>query len=78
MIMSLIQTCVRVQVNQFDYLVAIQRHTKQDLKYPDLWLPWNYKAKAVSRMLAERTPMSGRGGKTGLLDQVKIKKPRLD
>jgi transposase len=40
--MSLIHTCALNQVNQFDYLMALQRHASAVKKNPAAWLPWNY------------------------------------
>ena len=42
--MSLIHTCKLAKVNPFDYLVELQKHAKDLLKNPQIWLPWNYKA----------------------------------
>lgn len=42
--MSLIHTCKLAKVNPFDYLVVLQKHTKNVIKNPQIWLPWNYKA----------------------------------
>ena len=42
--MSLLHTCKLAKVNPFDYLVALQKHAKDVLKNPQIWLPWNYKA----------------------------------
>lgn len=46
--MSLIHTCKLAKVNPFDYLVALQKHSQAVLKNPRRWLPWNYKAAALS------------------------------
>ena len=46
--MSLIHTCKLAKVNPFDYLVALQKHTKDVLKHPQQWLPWNYMAVLAS------------------------------
>jgi len=40
--MSLIQTCVKSDLNPLDYLIAIQDHAKEVFKNPKEWLPWNY------------------------------------
>jgi transposase len=42
--MSLIYTCQLHEVNPFDYLTQLQRHTDQLVASPDLWMPWNYRA----------------------------------
>lgn len=41
-ITSMIATCVRAQVNPFDYFNAVQRHQDQVKSNPEAWLPWNY------------------------------------
>lgn len=43
MFMSLIQTCVMNEVNPFDYLTELQRHSSEVFKNPSAWLPWNYR-----------------------------------
>jgi hypothetical protein len=48
MFMSLIHTCVLVDVNPFDYLLALQRHSSELFKNPHNWLPWNFEAAATS------------------------------
>jgi len=40
--MSLIHTCRLNQVNPFDYLMAIARHSQAVKLLPKTWLPWNY------------------------------------
>ncbi len=40
--MSLIHTCELNQVNPFEYLVALQEHSRQVVKDPSRWLPWNH------------------------------------
>jgi transposase len=42
--MSLIYTCQLNDVNPFDYLTQLQRHSKDVSAQPDLWMPWNYPA----------------------------------
>jgi transposase len=41
--MSLIYTCQLNEVNPFDYLTELQRHSDQVAAHPELWLPWNYR-----------------------------------
>lgn len=41
--MSLIHTCALCEVNPFDYLTQLQKHTSFVFKNPAQWLPWNYK-----------------------------------
>jgi transposase len=40
--MSLISTCELCAVNPFSYLQALQRHVREVMATPALWLPWNY------------------------------------
>jgi hypothetical protein len=40
--MSLIYTCQLNDVNPFDYLTQLQRHTDQVAATPERWMPWNY------------------------------------
>jgi hypothetical protein len=42
--MSLIYTCQLNQVNPFDYLTQLQRHSDQVAASPQQWMPWNYRA----------------------------------
>ena len=41
--MSLIYTCQLNEVNPFDYLTQLQRHTDQVAANPQLWMPWDYR-----------------------------------
>ena len=41
--MSLIYTCQLNEINPFDYLTELQRHTEQLAASPQLWMPWNYR-----------------------------------
>jgi transposase len=41
--MSLIYTCQLNEINPFDYLTQLQRHTEQLAASPPLWMPWNYR-----------------------------------
>jgi hypothetical protein len=57
--MSLIYTCQLNQVNPFDYLTQLQRHSDQVAASAQLWMPWNYLAalsRAVSVYPANYTP----------------------
>ena len=47
MYMSLIHTCNLMNVNPFDYLVALQKYFTDVIKNPCKWMPWNFK-KALS------------------------------
>jgi len=44
--MSIIHTCNLCDVNPFDYLTQLQKHSSLVFKNPGKWLPWNYQ-KAV-------------------------------
>ncbi len=44
MFMSLIHTCNLGDVNPFEYLVALQKHSSAVFKNPGNWMPWNYQA----------------------------------
>jgi hypothetical protein len=41
--MSLIHTCSLCQVNPFDYLTQLQKHSSLLSLDPSQWMPWNYK-----------------------------------
>ena len=41
--MSLIHTCELANVNSFDYLTELQRHTRELSAEPACWMPWNYR-----------------------------------
>ena len=41
--MSLIHTCVLMEVNAFDYLTAVQKHAPALAHHPGQWMPWNYR-----------------------------------
>jgi transposase len=45
--MSLIHTCRLCNVNPFDYLNALQRHTQDVMTAPARWLPWNFHEQLV-------------------------------
>ena len=47
--MSLIYTCNLNDVNPFDYLTVLQRNSSLIFKYPQNWLPWNYKSMILSK-----------------------------
>lgn len=52
---SIIETCVRNNVNSMDYLVALQVHSSEAKKNPELWLPWNFTVNAsYAKMNTER------------------------
>jgi transposase len=40
--MSLIHTCELNDVNPFDYLTELQRHTEELAASTAEWMPWNY------------------------------------
>lgn len=41
--MSLIHSCGLVGANAFDYLTALQQHSRELASNPDEWMPWNYR-----------------------------------
>jgi transposase len=41
--MSLIHTCELSGANPFDYLTELQRHSADVNRYPQQWMPWNYR-----------------------------------
>ena len=41
--MSLIHTCELNDVNPFDYLTELQRHTEELATKAADWTPWNYR-----------------------------------
>jgi transposase len=41
--MSIIQTCKFSNVNAFEYLTILQKHSARVKEKPHQWLPWNYK-----------------------------------
>jgi transposase len=43
MFMSLIYTCELNGANAFDYLNQLQLHPADVAKFPDRWMPWNYR-----------------------------------
>lgn len=49
MFMSFIHTAELNEVDTFDYLVTLQRHTKAVAANPSEWMPWNYK-EAIERL----------------------------
>ena len=46
--MSLIHTCNLAEVNPFDYLTALQKHSADLAQHPEKWLPWNYNDQSSS------------------------------
>jgi transposase len=49
--MSLIHTCELNDVNAFDYLTELLRHTEELKRDPSEWMPWNYR-ETLSRLSA--------------------------
>ena len=41
--MSIIHTCALAGVNAFEYLNALEEHSKELFRYPGRWLPWSYR-----------------------------------
>jgi len=46
--MALIHTAELNQVNPFDYLVELLRHTEDVAQSPAAWLPWNYRERVAA------------------------------
>ena len=46
--MSIIHTCNLNDVNPFDYLTTLEKHSSEVFKNPHKWLPWNYEATVSS------------------------------
>ncbi len=42
MFMSLIHTCNIMDINPFNYLIAIQEYSSEVFRNPSLWMPWNF------------------------------------
>ncbi len=51
--MSLIYTCQLCGANPFDYLSELQRHADQIASNPQHWMPWNYRATAITQPTAK-------------------------
>ncbi len=47
-ITSVVATAHAADVNVFDYLIALQRHTDEVKRQPEAWLPWNWNSRADS------------------------------
>ncbi len=58
--MSLIYTAQLADVNPFDYLVALQRHTEAAAAAPGDWMPWSYE-QARSRLEPAELPPGAHG-----------------
>jgi hypothetical protein len=41
--MSLIHTCELCEVNAFEYLTELKRHSPKVASNPPGWMPWNYR-----------------------------------
>jgi hypothetical protein len=53
--MSLIHTAELCQADPFDYLVALQRHSREVSQHPAQWMPWNYR-ETLRRLTPDRVP----------------------
>jgi transposase len=51
---SLIATCQKQNINAFDYLTELQKHSDDVRQNPQDWLPWNYK---IALKHIEKEPM---------------------
>src|SRR5262249_29850400 len=50
--MSLIHTCQLCGANSFDYLIELQRHTRELEANPAAWMPWHYR-ETIARLEAD-------------------------
>jgi len=50
--MTLIHTCELNEVNPFEYLTELQRHTEELTVKPADWMPWNY-SETLQRILSK-------------------------
>lgn len=50
--MSLIHTCELNDVNPFDYLTQLQKHTEAAILCPADWMPWNYKQALTKNLVS--------------------------
>ena len=56
--MSLIYACQLNEVNPFDCLTQLQRHTDPLAASPQLWMPWNYREAPGTSPARQRTETS--------------------
>ena len=50
--LTLIHTCELNEVNPFEYLTELQRHTEELTVKPADWMPWNY-SQTLQRILSK-------------------------
>jgi len=48
--MSFIHTCALCGVNAFEYLNALEEHSKEVFSHPEGWLPWNYREQLTAAL----------------------------
>lgn len=48
-LMSLITTAIANQENPFDYLNTLQHYASEVAQDPQVWLPWNYRARSLEK-----------------------------
>ncbi len=53
--MTLIHTCELNQVNPYEYLVALMRHSDDVAAHPQDWLPWTFRQRACELERAAQT-----------------------
>jgi transposase len=53
-LISIIATAYRADINVFDYLLFLQKNKEEVKKKPHLWLPWNY-AEQITKLNEERS-----------------------
>ena len=47
--MSLVQTCRANEINPFDYMLAVVRHSQAAKADPGRWMPWNYHVNLIQQ-----------------------------
>jgi transposase len=52
-LLSLIETARRADVNPVDYLVALQENKSDVFKNPEAWVPWRYQESQEENPLSE-------------------------
>jgi transposase len=53
---SILQTCSLCKTNPIEYLEVIQEYREEVAKYPEKWLPWNYKNTWKALLQTSRDP----------------------
>ncbi len=55
--MSLIHTCNLQDINPFEYLTILQKHSSEIFRNPAVWLPWTFES-----TIGQKSPQGDRGG----------------